>query len=677
MASKTSTDSYSPLERLPLLVLEEICEYLSRMETRRHSLFAFSQVSKVCCDAAKRERFERILFSTEDEQQTDSAIARWRRILAVDHRTKLVRRVKIIGGLMSNNVGLDFGVRFPHHATTHRIRELEALDDAYGIENLVEEEPFLRLPVGDFPTYSGSQPECTEQNKAIANKLWRPVADFLSTLPGLKDLIWASTDQVPRCILDVLHESLPRTRLHVNTFSLRSLHQKPHRIHDIDPDEYALASSPNLYSVCAIGQTVDDDGHASYNEEALQRMMRGVAPNLRRVFIYVHHRHVNIEMHVLDGAGRPPWPGFFATKDVAQASKGCLERLVIDGVNRERLSQWAAHTDLSKLRTFGLLKDSEGADFEDLTDMAERAAFPNLDTLSIGVDLDKFTESEERDAFPHLDTLSIRLFYALPTLKRLFVQYPMARATTTATLTRHGPSLQKLQLSNISSLEEIREIQYACPNLRDLRIGLRRSSGDELEVAIYELLGSFPRLESLALNLHNTLDLPPEDRSDHEEVARRMCHELTNAAMDADLARAIFNIILTANSKTRPGAIPVFRNLKIEGVCRRFWNSEYVRTIDYIFSTLTRWVARSWLCERQRGGAEGGEVHVQEMGRGYWSRRRRPRLEYRIMQWAEKYRSGLLDGNLVMPAWCKVWPEAEGRIDWMLVWYSTPLALGT
>jgi hypothetical protein len=70
----------------------------------------------------------------------------------------------------------------------------------------------------------------------------------------------------------MLHNDLPRSRLHVHTFSLRSLFQQRDRLHDIDDDEYVLATSPSLYSICVASIYLDSDGNLDYNEDAALRI---------------------------------------------------------------------------------------------------------------------------------------------------------------------------------------------------------------------------------------------------------------------------------------------------------------------------------------------------------------------------------------------------------------------
>ena len=655
MEFQTVAASYSPLERLPLLALELICEYLSRSGSRRRSLFAFSQVSKHCCAAANRERFERILLDTGDQQQIEQALARWSYILTVDDRTRYVRRLKIIGSMMIGADEPELG--WSEYHIGFRRGELEEQADENGEDILLEEDAFSRPK--HFGSFCGSEPKCTEQNKARCNEAWGPVAGFIPTFPGLKELIWASTDQIPRCILDTLHGSLPKTRLHMHTFSLRSLYQKLDQLHDIDPDEYALASSPNLSSICAPSTTFDTDGNLDYNEEAVQHMTAGIAPNLRSVTMYIQSAGNSPYLLAAIKSGRPPWRGFFAGKeDVTQKSQSSLERLAFYGTYHEQLSTWAAYTDFSKLRSLDLRTIVHAEYLQELTEMAEQSIFANLQTLSIclGYDNEEIEENEP------LTRWSTRFFSALPHLNGLHVQNPMIRATTTAVLTRHGASLKKLHLGNIASLEEVQEIHNACPNLQNLHVGVRRSAGDEREVSTYKALGSLPWLETLSLDLHYTFDLTEEEESDKEKVAQQMRSELTNAAIDAELAQAIFRVIFAANRTTQQGILPSFQHLTMKGAGHHYW--------EVVFSTLTDWLAHSWSCERERADAESEDVLVRELG---VERRGRKDLKASLGRYMGDNFKWCRDGELVRPAWEAVWPESEGKSDWIQTWHSVPL----
>jgi hypothetical protein len=124
----------------------------------------------------------------------------------------------------------------------------------------------------------------TPQYKQAQREAWLPFAQFLGQLPGLTDLVYACINQIPACVLDALHQHLPRSRLHVRTFSLRSLYQERDQLDDIDPDEYLLATSSCLYSIRAKCKPYDTWRRFSFNLEAVERMVvSGCAPRLRRV----------------------------------------------------------------------------------------------------------------------------------------------------------------------------------------------------------------------------------------------------------------------------------------------------------------------------------------------------------------------------------------------------------
>lgn len=135
------------------------------------------------------------------------------------------------------------------------------------------------------------------------------VVSFLIRLPRLTDIVYACTEQVPQALLETLHTSLPRCRLHVHSFSLRSLfryfNEGPNPRQGIDDAEFMLAKSANLTCVAVLTSDLFDD-MINYNEEALRSMVAGLAPNLKYVYIRessdVFQRQRNLP--------KPRWQGF-------------------------------------------------------------------------------------------------------------------------------------------------------------------------------------------------------------------------------------------------------------------------------------------------------------------------------------------------------------------------------
>lgn len=94
--SKMASPTASPIEALPLLILERICEYLDDDlgNSPRRALWAFTLTSKRCCAAAVRQRFCQIPLDITEEK-LDKCLTRWTGILSVDGRYRYVRRLKV------------------------------------------------------------------------------------------------------------------------------------------------------------------------------------------------------------------------------------------------------------------------------------------------------------------------------------------------------------------------------------------------------------------------------------------------------------------------------------------------------------------------------------------------------------------------------------------------------
>jgi hypothetical protein len=113
------------------------------------------------------------------------------------------------------------------------------------------------------------------------DKFWQPLAQFISGLQ-LKELVWTSTEQFPRCVLSVLNEKLPACRLHVYRFDLHSFHQRD-TLQDIEETEYMLAASPCLCTIVSSYSMYDASGCANYNGDATLQLSAELAPNLKHV----------------------------------------------------------------------------------------------------------------------------------------------------------------------------------------------------------------------------------------------------------------------------------------------------------------------------------------------------------------------------------------------------------
>jgi hypothetical protein len=635
---------YSPLEKLPDLILEQIGEYLTICQARRYSLFAFSLTSKRCCEVAARERFERIRLAVNDSQELNDAVQRWDSILKTGNRSRYVRRIYIVGRLKVD--GEDAHQSF---AAKQFIDQMGMDDDDSDHEDDAFGQPT------SLSGFSGSGEVESRDN----NARWQPVAEFIYKLAALQHLIWASTDQVPRCMLDVLHSRLPNARLHVNTFSFRSLYQKVDHLHDVDPDEYALATSPCLSSICSVSTYYDTDGNIDYGEEAILQMVGALAPNLRSVSIWYQVAGNSLALLEALRSERPPWRGFFAkdVNDKLPQRYGCLTKLAFRGgsrsMNLAQMQTWASQTDLSRLRSLDISTgiDQEAAEF--LHRLAADSGLPCLRSLRLEA---SYLPEEAVDG----------LIGALDALEGLAIDNYLGPATISAIIGHHGTSLTRFCLSELLSDDQVIALRQGCPNIRILHVTMKRRHGNIHEVNRYQLLGSFKRLERLILQLDcddsDAWESQHGDDGDQaagqpQDQGQRIQSGLINHAIDAHLARSIFDVISAANRAALPGLIPSFHHLKLGCI-----PAKHV-TLGYY--DLLRWLARSWEVCNPLGNDDNHVFETAEKTRMlYWAG---------LKEYMEEDFKWCDDGELYRPAWDALWPEARGEADWVNKWHGFPL----
>lgn len=211
-------------------------------------------------------------------------------------------------------------------------------------------------------------PTMSPERKRAQHEAWLPFARFLGRLPGLTDLVYSCLHQVPACILMASHQHHPSSRLHVRTFSLRSLYQELNQLHDIDPDGFALAAPPCLYSLWAKCSDFDADGRFSFNPDALAHMVTsGCVPGLKHLNLNCINVPGTVALSHAAGMPRAPWRGFFSdgpiqlVTDAPQQSptlpgRAQLETLVLSGKMdlSHRLTVWRSYTDFRLLRRLEL-----------------------------------------------------------------------------------------------------------------------------------------------------------------------------------------------------------------------------------------------------------------------------------------------------------------------------------
>jgi hypothetical protein len=136
---------------------------------------------------------------------------------------------------------------------------------------------------------------------------WEPLADFIRQLPTLTEVVYNCSNQLSRCILEVLHRERSDCRLHMKTFYFRSLHERK-----TDHHEFALATSPCLHSIFAQYPSFDYFNmmaQEDFNEEAVLRTI-SVAPKLKKARLFQTPMPGDLDLERAAQRPRRLWQGF-------------------------------------------------------------------------------------------------------------------------------------------------------------------------------------------------------------------------------------------------------------------------------------------------------------------------------------------------------------------------------
>ena len=308
---------------------------------------------------------------------------------------------------------------------------------------------------------------------------------------------------MPQPVLTAIH-ALGTCRLHMHRFRLDSLvvHRNGYpQVIDIDPGDYAFATSPALCSVVAEVRSYECEGELNYNGEAVLGMVAGAAPNLQHVWLLPSLAGDGLALRASVALGKPPAPpgNLFSP----QVQVGNLRSLFFTAGGPRDISAWAAHADFSKLRYLVLPCDPA------LAAMAARGELASLRGLCLqGIDM------EGNSAVSQLLTA-----LNFNSLRGLSLSGHIHEALFDTVLDRHGKSLRHLSLQPYPKYDEYEyedfpptppvfltpalsaRLAEKCPNLEEAQLSVDRSLGDARECVVYRGLGRLPRLRHLSLTL--------------------------------------------------------------------------------------------------------------------------------------------------------------------------------
>ncbi|KFA81760.1 hypothetical protein S40288_11650 [Stachybotrys chartarum IBT 40288] len=690
LPKNSAKSSDALLDKLPPLVLDQICRYLAKYDGRsRRSLRSFSLANSRCYSAATSQLFRQLYLTLDAVRGIAGAIEASNATLGND-RLWFVHDLTICDSGNENRSGWPY--------------ELEQEEANYGDDG--KGGPFHRILAATRYFYGlpeGRKETTDEKNDRIQR--WLPLANYLERLPSLASITWTHSDQVPSCIVEALKQR-PRIKLIIETFSLRGAYQQGGRGQNMDPEECALITSPCLHTIVVPHFSYDDFGCWDYNGDAVKEIASSATPdgwsNLRHVVMINRRPGDGTAVQSLET--RLPWQGFRPPVNAQSSSPsaplidasshahsaGCLQSLCLLGdpdwmvPSLSSLLSWKRCIDFSVLARLEL--QPAGYDtLKTLTDMARCGQFDSLESLYLGTWWDD--REMEPDKVQNMDHMAVQLLKALPPLRNLKMEECSSDGLFQAIMDRHGSTLRILHIfpgnegTRFLGLEQVNQIVRVCRLLQGLTLLIPRSLGNAFETAIYRALGRLPVLEYIKLILDCTiLDktrfrlrlsessglLKPEESSEQEATFLR--ETLFNVAVDSTLAKSIFRTI--AQSQSMETGIP-YEALPLYRVVLEVLPDYHLYGE---ISNVRRWIGRNWVCER-RSISEGDDGNgTLSFGVATKELNRLARLDAGSLLDDEPW--WFQDSAFFKSVWNSLWPTGSSgdQGDWKNAWRSFPLS---
>jgi hypothetical protein len=701
-----ATSPPTGIEELPLEILSEICEAVSR--TYWPSVASFSLVSKQCWRVARPILHRRIKFADLDPKSLLRNTARWSKVLSEAD-----------------------GYSHVHEVYISRPRNPGPLNEH-------EDEDWEAWHYSECEAWRYGEEDVSQQWQRV----WTAMAKFLKRLRCLRDLEYDSKAPFPGELLSVLHsEDRAACRLHIKQFHLPSLVGTAYywKWHETEADNVGdfelseadrmLALSPCLHSVSLDVSLGRGTGVRSFNLKAVQQLVQGANPHVKVVDVY------NTRAPRIKGEpARHPrfhrtWHGFGSS---SQSPSNLISLRLGDswgGLHLEKFEAW--HASFATLRVLKLCLSVDLAVLRRIAEQKEDSPlFPSLTYFELA------TSRPWRENTREVALVIQQVLRSLPPLETLSLPgyfcnlSPRQRASIfDLVLDCHGHTLTSLSPPQTLSSSDVRQLIYRCPQLQHLSTIVARTGGGADEVAMYRQLGSHPRLQSIALTLDCTVDacrtypssrggwydynvLFPFPSSAHPSEGRtqrakqvsfsHVRTSLTKCALDGPLAEAIFRHIQAAKPVGASSLQRLFVGLSNTGEFRfsRTANHEH-RPFDPVMQYFAR---RAWTVIPHPSdarpleviatfGARGSVYQAAECGKlclplpSSWSAGTDGRRAWTMIPLLSDARPGEvitnfgkhLDsdesaiqlGNWEM-AFRSLWPEGATE-DWRDDWHSLPL----
>lgn len=676
---------------LPLEILQQIAGLVH--DTHWPSFYALCITSKSWRSVCTPLNFQELRISVNDcsalQRHVDGLLKSLLSPVCGGDVTQYVRRLCIEGALsLTEGSGCE--------ETTATVVEVERIAEqkeqeqqfrSKGLNELLDEnEPLMDTIPGE------EDPFVTPEQDAA----WTPVVNLIKTLPNLTTLMYQCRNQLPPSLLNVLHTYRPQCRLYHHTFRLRSLRSK---FGHIDPHEWAIATSPCLYSVKLRYSFYNEDAERDQNLTAILELLTGLAPNLKEVYV--------VSSTDIKYNGIVPEPHWYSLPGFHRGQTGSLNLLSITGKVPPLhwlpniLQPGVNHIDFNSLRHLSLgggydgdtRECRQGLTTNALEFLARACSFSQLESLHILLlRLHHRTENVDPHAnAKHIDA-AVAFFDSLPPLRKLSVAGSILPEVFDTILSRHGPTVVDLKLCPFEDTwaatlwyipyvpmtftkSHYLQIKEHCHVLQSLSIYVKRTMSDPSEVELYASLARIKPLQFLFLTLDcsnwrvrrdpDLEDAPWFDEVDKEKLDRRWLkrghvrQNLINCAVDETLARSIWDVI----AKHKDGKRLLSLKLHTTGAMNFGWPGQIGLMAD-----VARHLSRSWLIER--GPRDDGQdaLHVRELG----AQARKARDQELLKELEDK--EGAEDrGYEGVQTFRRIWPEREVGKPWIDDWKSYPL----
>ncbi|KAE8335848.1 hypothetical protein BDV24DRAFT_155685 [Aspergillus arachidicola] len=351
---------------------------------------------------------------------------------------------------------------------------------------------------------------------------WQPLVSLIAHLEHLSELNFVVKNMYPPSLHQVLRQYHPECRLNIWTFQGVNLDtpilpriQRPRAYENLD-----ILCSSGLHPV-AMDYFMDEAGRPWVHSDGILQVVC-MTPSLKHLNIRGRNSH---SVTLLKSVGK---------KYTATVKPGPAASLVsLSFTSPARCGPWektllemASFVNLSQLRSLDISIHSDPT-------LLMRAA--SILTSQSAEDEDMIAAVQ---AFNPLKYLWLRGLQRSESLHRLAIEPWDTNHQNSMLSTRYKyPLLDS---------HDVTELSGSCPNLQKLRLPIKRRGGRPRECDIYNAMGQFPQLHTLVINLgfyhwSNCLN-------SQNDWAASFRDTLINAATDEDLARGVWDLIVSKQS---------------------------------------------------------------------------------------------------------------------------------